>query len=305
MMDNREAEGAMRFIVSRLFFPGALLASLATFALVRAAGGNLELAAIVPSAATLLLAMLLERRMPFQRGWNRARGDTNTDWFSMAALLALVDPLLKWGGPLLVTALAARLDWSGAAFPVDLPFVLQVAIAALIAEFGYYWAHRLHHSRPALWWLHALHHGSERLYSVNNFRLHPLNYGVNHVFGMLPLLAIGTPSDVLYGYLALSYPVLMLQHANLPLRSGWLNYVFSTNEVHRWHHSALPGEGDSNFGRVLVLWDMVFGTYRYQPGGANLPRAIGLYRGGTYPARASYWRQVLSVLTPGCCKAGA
>lgn len=105
----------------------------------------------------------------------------------MAALLAVVDPLLKWGGPLLVTALYARLELSGGVFPVSLPFALQVAAAALIAEFGFYWAHRLHHSRPALWWLHAPHHGSQRLYSVNNFRLHPLNYGVNHVFGMLPL----------------------------------------------------------------------------------------------------------------------
>jgi sterol desaturase/sphingolipid hydroxylase (fatty acid hydroxylase superfamily) len=301
MMEKR----AMRSIVAYLLFPGALLSGLVTFALVRAAGGNLELAAIVPGAATLLLAMWLERRMPFQPAWNRALGDTGTDWFSMAALLAVVDPVLKWAGPVLVTGLAARLELHGSLFPAELPFALQVAIAALIAEFGYYWAHRLHHSRPALWWLHALHHGSERLYTVNNFRLHPLNYGVNHVFGMLPLLALGTPPEVLHAYLALSLPVLMLQHANLPLRCGWLNYVFSTNTVHRWHHSAAPGEGDSNFGRVLVLWDMVFGTYRYQRVGANLPRAIGLYRGDTYPAHASYWRQVLSMFTPACCKAAA
>jgi ornithine lipid hydroxylase len=201
--------------------------------------------------------------------------------------------------------LHARLQVPDGVFPTFLPFALQIVIAALVAEFGFYWAHRLHHSQPALWWLHALHHGSERLYSVNNFRVHPFNYAVNYVFGMLPLLAIGTPADVVYGYLALSYPALMLQHANLPLRSGWLNYVFSTNEVHRWHHSAARGEGDRNFGRTLVFWDMIFGTFHYHPRGANLPRAIGLYAGNVYPARASYWRQVLSMFSPGCCKAAA
>ncbi|MBY0240909.1 MAG: sterol desaturase family protein, partial [Burkholderiaceae bacterium] len=296
---------AMRTIVTHLFFPAALLASLVTFAVVHSVGGSLELAVVLPSAATLLLAMGLERRMPFEPAWNQARGDAGTDWCSMAALLAVVDPLLKWGGPLLVTALYARFELSGGLFPTELPFAWQVVLAALIAEFGFYWAHRLHHSRPALWWLHALHHGSERLYSVNNFRLHPLNYAVNYGFGMLPLLALGTPAEVLYGYLALSLPVLMLQHANLPLRSGWLNYVFSTNEVHRWHHSAVSGEGDSNFGRALVLWDQVLGTYRYQPDGANRPRAIGLYQGDTYPARASYWRQLRSMLSPACCQRSA
>ncbi len=295
----------MRSIVTRLFFPTALLASLFTFAMVRAAGGDLELAVVIPSAATLVAAMLLERRMPFQPKWNRADGDSATDWLSMATLLAAVDPLLKWAGPALVAALYARLDLRGGLFPPDLPFVLQVAMAALIAEFGFYWAHRLHHSRPALWWLHALHHGSKRLYSVNNFRLHPLNYGLNYLFGILPLLLIGAPPDVLYGYLALTYPVLMLQHANLPLRCGWLNYVFSTNEVHRWHHSAACREGDSNFGRALVVWDHVFGTFRYQPENANRPQAIGLYTGNRYPARASYWRQVFSMFLPACCKAAA
>ena len=295
----------MRTMIARLLFPAALLASLLTFTLVHTAGGNLELAVVVPGAATLIVAMLLERYIPFQPDWNRARGDTRTDWTSMAALLAVVDPVLKWGGPVLVAMAYACLDIPGELFPSFLPFALQVVIAALIAECGFYWAHRLHHSWPALWWLHALHHGSERLYSVNNFRLHPLNYALNYMFGMLPLLAIGTPADVMYGYLALSYPVLMLQHANLPLRNGWLNYVFSTNEVHRWHHSAASGEGDSNFGRSLVVWDIMFGTFRYQPKGANLPRGIGLYAGDVYPARASYWRQISSMFLPGCCKAAA
>ncbi|MRV73521.1 hypothetical protein GJ700_17550 [Duganella sp. FT92W] len=293
----------MQHVISRWFFPGALLASCVSFVAARATGGNLELAVAIPAAVTLVLAMVLERVAPFRPEWNRDDSDTGTDWFSMAALLAVIDPVLKWAGPMLVIVMYGRLDVANNLFPAGLPFVLQVAVAALIAEFGYYWAHRLHHSRPALWWLHALHHGSGRLYTVNNFRLHPLNYAVNYACGMLPLLAIGTPADVLYGYLALTYPVLMLQHANLPLRSGWLNYVFSTNEVHRWHHSAVSGEGDTNFGRSLVFWDIIFGTFRYQPQGANLPHAIGLYAGSAYPARAPYWRQVLSMFLPGCCKA--
>jgi sterol desaturase/sphingolipid hydroxylase (fatty acid hydroxylase superfamily) len=156
------------------------------------------------------------------------------------------------------------------------------------------------HSSLGPWWLHALHHGSERLYWLNNFRIHPLNYAINYVLAFAPLLLIGTPTDVVLGYLALTYPVLMLQHANLPLRSGWLNYVFSTNEVHRWHHADNPKDGDRNFGRALVIWDIVFGTYRYSPKG-NDPAAVGLYQPTQYPAQSSFARQVSSMFLPGCC----
>lgn len=153
------------------------------------------------------------------------------------------------------------------------------------------------------WLLHALHHGSERLYALNNFRFHPLNYVLNFALGVFPLMLLGVPSKVLLGYLALSQPVLMLQHANLDLRSGWLNYVFSTNELHRWHHSAARDEANSNYGNALILWDLVFGTFRYRPA-ENAPRRIGLFAtSGDYPARASYLAQLRSAFGPQCCRA--
>lgn len=284
--------GALRRIFLRTFLPLALLASMASFSLARASGGNLELAVIVPAVAALLLALLAERSMPYRAEWRRPHGDVATDLASTVLLFALVDPLMKWLGPM-----AASL----ALFPTGWPFWLQVALAALLAEFGSYWSHRLHHSQPALWWLHALHHGSERLYALNNFRIHPLNYALNYLLGIAPLIVLGVPQDVILGYFALTLPVLMTQHANLPLQNGWLNYVFSTNEVHRWHHSARAGEGDSNFGRALVLWDQVFGTFRYQPG-RNDPARVGLYAGSRYPARASFREQLASMFLPGCCR---
>ncbi|WP_374582391.1 sterol desaturase family protein [Pseudoduganella sp.] len=283
---------AVRRAFLRGFLPLALLASLASFAWARASGANLELAAIAPAVATLLVALLAERSMPYRAEWARPLGDVGTDLASALLLFALVDPLLKWLAPM-----AGVLQL----FPATWPFALQVALAALLAEFGNYWSHRLHHAWPSLWWLHALHHGSERLYALNNFRIHPLNYALNYLLGMLPLFAIGVPQDVVLGYLALTLPVLVTQHANLPLQSGWLNYVFSTNEVHRWHHSARAGEGDSNFGRALVLWDQVFGTFRYRPQ-RNDPARIGLYAGSRYPARAPFGAQLWSMFTPGCCR---
>lgn len=292
-----------RHLLTRCFLAAALVFSFGTFLAARAAGGNLELAVIVPNVLILAAVAFAERRAPYRTDWSADQGDLRTDITSAAWLFAVADPLLKWGLPVLVLAFAGTgLRTAAAIFPIGWPFIAQVVAAALIAEFTSYWSHRWHHRLPALWWLHALHHGSERLYWLNNFRIHPLNYGINHVLGFAPLLLIGTPAEVILGYLALSYPVLMLQHANLPLHSGWLNYVFSTNEVHRWHHSDQVAEGDSNFGRALVLWDQVFGTYRYNPK-ANDPAAVGLYLPTRYPARSSFVQQIYSMFLPGCCRA--
>ena len=293
-------------LISTFFLPIALGVTVGVFLLVRKMGGNLELAVVVPSVLILLAAGVAERGPAYRRDWATGRGDQRTDLTSAALLFAVFDPLLKWALPVLLLALVGPqvIQGGAAIFPSHWPFVVQVVLATLLAEFTSYWSHRLHHRLPALWWLHALHHGSERLYWLNNFRIHPLNYAINYVFGFAPLLLIGTPADVVLGYLALTYPVLMLQHANLPLRSGWLNYVFSTNEVHRWHHAGNAADGDRNFGRALVLWDMVFGTYRYSSKG-NDPAAVGLYQPTSYPARSSFAAQLWSMFLPGCCRAGS
>lgn len=297
------ARQAMRQVFLRALLPVALLASMASFWLAYATGGNLEAAVTLPAIATLAVGMLAERRMPYRAAWSRSRQDVGTDLASTMVLLAMVDPLLKWLGPVAATALLGDSAYAGAPaiFPAHWPFALQVLLATLLAEFGSYWAHRLHHQVPALWWLHALHHGSERLYTLNNFRFHPLNYVLNYAMGILPLLLLGVPQAVILGYFAVTLPVLMLQHANLPLQNGWLNHVFSTNDVHRWHHSARAGEGDTNFGRSLVIWDQVFGTYRNLPA-RNDPAEVGLYHGSPYPARSSFLAQVGSMFTAGCCR---
>ncbi len=261
----------------------------------------METAILVTSISSLLVAMLLERWTPHRVKWNQPKDDGMTDWVSFAVLAGVVQPLLKWASPLMVIAVYG---WIGepTGLPVfGMPFLLQVVTVTLLAEFGKYWAHRWHHRAPSLWWLHALHHGSERLYAINNFRVHPLEYTIKHALSLLPLMLVGAPADALLGYIALTQPVQMLQHVNLPLRHGWLNYIFSTNTLHRWHHSTDRDEGDTNFGSALVLWDQVFGTFHY-PGEYAEPARIGLYAPSTYPSDESFLNQMLSMFRPPCCR---
>lgn len=287
-------------LVTRQLYLLAVGGSLAVFWLADTLGWPLEAAVIGWSVLVLAAGVWLERVAPFDTRQAPARQDTSTDATSAVVLIGAIDPLLKAALPVMAIALIGSADAHWVAS--DWPFAIQVAAAVLWIEFAKYWSHRAHHQVRSLWWLHAMHHSSERLYWLNNFRFHPLNHLGNVVVAMLPLLLFGAPQDVLLAAAAVTQPVLMLQHLNAQTRNGWLNRVFSTNELHRWHHSAEPVEANSNFGSAFVLLDQVFGTYRPQPG---QPARIGLFGDGSgYPARAPYLQQLFSVLTPVCCRAG-
>ena len=296
---------AMRAVVARSFLPGMSITSVGAYSYALHHGSNAETAVMAVGIATLLLALLLERLMPFRAEWNLARGDTTTDWLSFAVLAATAEPLVKAAMALAVVAVYGHSTGAGAWFASALPLPVQIIIATLLIELGKYAAHRWHHASPALWWLHALHHSSQRMVAVNNFRYHPLNYAINQALSLLPLMLLGAPAEVLLGYLAITQPIVMMQHANIDLRNGWLNFLLSTPEAHRWHHSSVRAEGDSNFGNALLLWDHVFGTYSAVQQPLDAYSQIGLYAPSHYPARAGYAQQLLSMFTPACCKAGA
>lgn len=295
----------MRALLSRHLLWLSISASLAAFLITRAHGGPLEIVVLVASVIVLALGAALERVMPYRRSWNQPAGDTRTDLCSAAVLIGAVDPLLKAVLPVAVIALWPAGAQASVAPPFGsgVPFALQVASALLWIELAKYVSHRWHHTHRGLWWLHALHHSSKRLYTLNNFRFHPLNHVINQGLAVGPLLLAGVPADVLLACVAITQPVLMLQHANVDLRSGWLNRVLSSNEAHRWHHSSHAAEANCNFGSALLLWDHVFGTYRAVQADLG-PATIGLFGdGGHYPATRGYFEQLGSMLSPACCRA--
>lgn len=224
----------MKIFTSRWLFLVLVSTSFGVFSITRLTGENMELAVLLSTVTVLIIGIVLERMLPYSMHWNKPKGDFGDDLVSTVVLFGLVVPFVKYIAPICVISMYGLMpaDMTLEIFPTDLNFASQLVIALLIIEFGRYWVHRWHHSIGFLWWLHALHHSSERLYSINNFRFHPLNYVFNFLLSTFPLMIVGVPSEVLLGYLAISQPIIMLQHANIDLRSGFLNYVFNTNELH-------------------------------------------------------------------------
>lgn len=224
-----------------------------------AVDGLLYVSAILVGWTTVAL---FERLAPFRRDWNRAHGDVATDLAYVAASAgghSLLQVPLRLAGVGLAALLAGP-DGTGP-WPSAWPMPAQLGLALLVAELGHYLFHRLSHEWAPVWRLHATHHSAPRLYWLNATRFHPFDLLALIACQVLPLLALGIGARALFAYTIFTSVYGQLQHANVDLDSGPLRFVFSTPELHRWHHSDQPSEGNTNYGAVLIAWDLLLGTF--------------------------------------------
>ena len=115
----------------------------------------------------------------------------------------------------------------------------------------------------------------------------PVPYLACVVGAAMPILALaGAPSEVFIWVAVTTAFVGMLTHANIEMRCGPLNYIFNTPVLHRWHHSTDLREGNKNYGEVLIIYDLVFGTY-INPD-RRPPTEIGI----TEAMPAGFWQQL-------------
>lgn len=235
--------------------------------------------AIITAAISLLavgVIMIAEGINPYARQWNKNQGDLVTDIihaFVTAATSrttkAITYSLLLYFS-LFLTFIPHLSLW-----PNTINIYLQLILALLIAELGSYWIHRTMHSRQWAWKFHATHHSSPRLYWLNAARFHPVDVATTYFFSALPLIILGANTQVLMLFTLFAGVFGTLQHCNINLKLGPLNYFFSMAEVHRWHHSKNIREASSNYGDNLIVWDLVFGTY-YNPKNKKAPIKLGL-----------------------------
>ena len=78
-----------------------------------------------------------------------------------------------------------------------LPGAASLPLAATLAFVGNYWGHRLTHRVPFLWRFHAVHHSVTRLWIVNTGRFHFVDSFKSIVLGIVILLALGAPMEVI------------------------------------------------------------------------------------------------------------
>lgn len=246
-----------------------------------------EMTVVVFNATYLTLAAaiaLLERVMPHERAWLKNDGQVFPDIAHTVLNKAVAQALVLSITFLGIAAVAAPAG--GPWWPTATPIAVQIALGLVLVEFGLYWKHRIAHEWPPLWRFHAVHHSVTRLWFLNTGRFHLVDTLSGLAFGIPVLLFLGAPQHVMIMVSAITAFIGILTHSNVEMRCGWLNYVFNTPELHRWHHSKVLAEGNRNYGENLMLFDLLFGSY------FNAERRPPADIGIRHPMPETFWGQL-------------
>jgi sterol desaturase/sphingolipid hydroxylase (fatty acid hydroxylase superfamily) len=232
----------------------------------------------------ILIYAVMEVATRSQREFHATADDTKLELFMFLSLLAVMQPLVfavtgaacEWLMP------DARSAWA------TLPWWGMLALLLVGDDMTQYWWHRVSHT-PLLWPLHRAHHSahymSVRIVYRNNFFYYLMMPGL-WLSGVLIYLGLANAYLV---YVVVKLTVIMGAHCavrwDAPLyRRPWLHplawvleRLVSTPATH-WAHHALTNEDGighytGNFGNLLFIWDVLFGTAKIT---RRYPAAVGL-----------------------------
>lgn len=210
----------------------------------------------------VFIFILLEKYFPYNHKWQEGKKDFKTDLLQTFVALPIASKLAEVLIPLLLIYPASLFsNWLNIDFLDSMPFFFQFAVVLVFCELFFYWIHRWSHVSPFLWKFHAVHHGAERVYWANSGRFHFVDAFYTSFMYYLPAFFMGASIEVFILIITFSGVTGFLEHINIYFKAGPLNYVFNTAELHRWHHSTTIEESNKNYGKSLIVWDIVFGTY--------------------------------------------
>lgn len=271
----------MRKVITYATYPMLLATTLSIMIIAIEGGWNLKTTLWIYLSGLLITLITLERLFPLSPQWGMTTTSFLRDIKYLLASGATI-AAVRWSFGFLAIGLAEKHQGFLAAAPW---WVGLLAFLLLFDLLQYGW-HRWSHSHPWLWRIHLAHHLPERVYVIMHPVFHPLNALINAALLQGVILLLGLPPQAVFAVFLILDLQTMVSHFNVDIRAGILNYVLVGTELHRYHHSADIHEA-KNFGTVLPLWDILFGTFVYKPGIA--PAALGVSEAG-YPASTDFWK---------------
>jgi sterol desaturase/sphingolipid hydroxylase (fatty acid hydroxylase superfamily) len=182
---------------------------------------------------------------------------------------------------------------SGSAFlsplPVLIVSIIYTVFLFLLDDFSKYFTHSLMHRVPCLWSFHKVHHTAEVLTPLTVYRTHPLEAIIFSFRGILVqsisislfVFLFGDKIDLISIYGVNIFLFLFnitganLRHSHIQISYGKiLEKLFISPAQHQIHHSIDSSHHGRNFGAVLAIWDLIFGTLFLS--GKNMNLVFGL-----------------------------
>jgi sterol desaturase/sphingolipid hydroxylase (fatty acid hydroxylase superfamily) len=242
-------------------------------------------------AASLLVAGVVGtvRRTGVVRAWSEALGVG--DWLHPSSRVDVAIYVLRRvaaasgvgagaaGAHWLAVRVALALDHALGAPPVgawpvaSMTLFASVAgfVASDVSRFAVHWAlHRV----PWLWAFHQVHHSAEVMTPMTFHRIHPVEALLYGVRGTLVTALLAGGLHWMFRGLASEWTVLgvgglglaanllsgNLRHSSFAWRWGAVERWWLSPAQHQLHHAR--GEGTSNLGTWLAIWDRAAGTWR-------------------------------------------
>jgi sterol desaturase/sphingolipid hydroxylase (fatty acid hydroxylase superfamily) len=134
-------------------------------------------------------------------------------------------------------------------------------LAFLIHDLFYYIDHRIAHRTGLFWAFHHVHHSSKEF----NFTVASRGFWGDGLFSqpiyyLMPVLGMSLFQIALV--LTLKNIFGIFNHTRLIKNMGFLEYILCTPSNHRVHHGSDVKYLDKNYGQVLIIWDMLFGSFK-------------------------------------------
>lgn len=219
----------------------------------------------------------------------RSKNDFTLEIISMITLPVLVQPAIFLFTFLLMDSFLPHL----ADYFLYASFWWHILAFLIFDDMMQYWWHRLSHVNRTMWKLHRPHHVVEEMGILVTYRNAVLYYAfMPGIWFSAVLVYLGMGYVYLF-YLPIKLIVILLAHSE----TRWDKYLYrykllhplawviertiSTPSTHFAHHGLSAQDGIShpngNFGNLLFLWDVIFGT-------AKISRK--------YPEKFGAWNQM-------------
>lgn len=208
----------------------------------------------VVCAVTILTAEWLQHRdLSVYRSRNALNDLAYVVFYQCSIYNLLVSPLFAW--------LAPRLQFLRVGVMLDLPPVPAFLAVWLLYDFLNYWLHRAQHSFHPLWAFHSVHHTQTRLTLLTGSRIHFLEQLYSGVLMIVPVFLLGIPQPRWLPILFVQLFSESMQHARLNWSFGRLHRFVVSPAAHAVHHSTDARDHHGNYGRIFMIWDVLFGTF--------------------------------------------
>ena len=218
---------------------------------------------LIDLKAVLIIALIfipLERLLPLHAEQSPAR----RHWLNDVVYLLFNGIVIKIGLLVVIgTAMLVlhRFVPAGLAQAVQSqPVWLQAVEVLVLADTGFYLAHRAFHAVPFLWRFHSIHHSIEEMDWLAAHRVHPVDQILTKSASFVPVFALGFSTTAILIFTLIYQWQSLFIHSNTRIKVGPLKWLLASPQFHHWHHANEREAWDKNFAGQLPLLDMLGGT---------------------------------------------